>query len=35
MMQVKISALGDISPAETFEDAGDAPAWAAWDDDAP
>lgn len=32
MTQVEISALGDISPAETFEDEGDAPTWAAWDD---
>ncbi len=30
MTQVKVSALGDISPAERFEDEGEALAWAEW-----
>ncbi len=30
MKQVKISALGDISPAEDFEDHGEAAQWAQW-----
>jgi hypothetical protein len=30
MKQVKISSIGELSPAEDFEDAGDDKAWAQW-----